>query len=585
LLHALNSVLLFLVLRRMTGFFWRSAAVAAFFAWHPLHVESVAWIAERKDVLSGFFWMLALWAYLRYTESSKTQLPSSKIFYALALLFFALGLMAKPMLVTLPCILLLIDWWPLHRLRFGAAAEAGPPDPATPSVSFLLVEKIPFAMLSVASCVVTVIAAHHEEVSAIVGRLPFRIRFITAGVTYFRYLEKTVWPSDLGPTYPFVLHRPKVELAGIALVLVGITVLAICLRKSRPYWLMGWLWFVGMLVPTLNLIFTVTQPMADHYMYLPSIGLFILICWDASEVAAQWPSGRVVLGTVCCLALAGCCVASWFQLQYWKSAGTLFSRIAEPESNYIGHANYASFLMARDQLPEAQAECEKALNIMPAYAPFQAEMGEILLAEGKFDDAIGKFHLVQKLDPQMIGIHLPWGRALLAQNHTEAAVAEFRTVLNAEPKNPEAHKCLGDAFALSGKTSGAIEEFRASLLLQPNQPELLNNLAWILATAPGPELRNGAVAVKLAARACELTRGAQPAYLGTLAAAYAETGRFDDAVKMAQKAHDTASAEAEAAQKSNQLPAARLLQALAARNLQLLATYKNHHPFHEKATK
>ena len=587
-LHALNSVLLFLVLRRMTGAFWRSAVVTAFFAWHPLHVEAVAWIADRKDVLSGFFWMLALWAYLRYTENSKSQIPNSKFFYALALVFFALGLMAKPMLVTLPCILLLIDWWPLGRLRFGAA----PPEeakeakgPATPGIAFLLIEKIPFVLLSIASCVITVIAEHREEVSSVAARLPFKVRFITAGVSYFRYLEKTVWPSDLGSTYPFVFHRPKWELAGIALVLLGISVLAIGFRKSRPYWLMGWLWFVGMLVPTLNLIFSGAQPMADRYMYLPSIGLLILICWDASDLAGQWRWGHIVLGSLCGVALAECCIASSLQLQYWRNEGTLLSRIAEPESNFMGHAKYASFLMRRNQLPEAQAECEKAISIMPGYAPLQAELGDIFLVEGKYEAAIEEFRFVQKLDPGMVGIHLPWGRALLGEKHMDAAVAEFKTVLNAEPKNFEAYNYLGETFAIAGKPNAAVEEFRRSLALQPNQPELLNNLAWILATDPRPEIRDGPNAVKLANQACALTRGTQPFFIGTLAAAYAEDRRFDDAVSAAQKAHDIAAAQAAAAQRANELSAARALQSLAARELQLLDLYRSRQPFHEKLPK
>ncbi|HUD47611.1 MAG TPA: tetratricopeptide repeat protein [Candidatus Baltobacteraceae bacterium] len=582
LLHALNSVLLFLVLRRMTGAFWRSAAVAAFFAWHPLHVESVAWIAERKDVLSGFFWMLALWAYLRYAENSKSQLPTSKIFYALALLFFALGLMAKPMLVTLPCILLLIDWWPLGRLRFGAAPGAEAKAPPSPRISFLLIEKIPFVLFSIASCVVTVIAEHREEASSAIARLPFKVRFITAGVSYFRYLEETVWPSDLGPTYPFMLHRPKWELAGIALALLGISALAVASRNSRPYLLMGWLWFVGMLFPTLNLIYTGAQPMADRYMYLPSIGLFILVCWDASDVAAQWPSGRAVLGGLCGLALAGCCVATLLQLRYWKSERTLVSRIADPESNFMGHADYASYLMRHNQLPEAQAECDKAISILPDYAPLHGELGDVLLAEGKFDDAIQQYRLVQKLDPGMVAIHVSWGRALLGEKHVNDAVSEFKIVIAAQPKNFEAHKYLGEAFAVTGRTGPAVEEFRRSLALQPNQPELLNNLAWILATDPRPEIRNGPDAVKLASRACLLTRGIQPYFVGTLAAAYAEVGHFDDAISAAQKAHDIAAGEAAAAEKASQTSEARTLQSLAARDLQLLEIYRSHQPFHEK---
>jgi tetratricopeptide (TPR) repeat protein len=585
LLHTLNAVLLFSVLQRMTGAFWRSAAVAAFFAWHPLQVESVAWVAERKDVLSGLFWLLALWAYVRYVEISKSKGAGSKLFYALALVFFAVGLMTKPMLVTLPCVLLLIDWWPLGRLRVGATAGEGATAPAPSSVSSLVLEKIPFFVLSIASCVITVIAERGEEAGSIVAHLPFKARFITAVMSYFRYIERIVWPSDLGATYPFMIHPPKWELGGIALVLLGITVMAVQFRKSRPYWPVGWFWFVGMLVPTLDLIYAGSQPMADRYMYLPSIGLLILICWEANDAAGQWPSGRLVLGGLCALALAGCWVASSLQLQYWRNEGKLLSRIAEPASNFMGHANYASYLVRTGQFPEAHAECEKAISIMPGYALLHGEMGDILLSEGKYDEAIEEFRLVQKMEPAMVGIHLPWGRALMGKKNVNGAMAEFKTVINANPKNFEAYSYLGQSFAAIGRTGPAIEEYERSLSLQPNQPDLLNNLAWIFATDPHPEFRNGTNAVKLAARAFALSHGAQPIFLGTLAAAYAEAGHFDDAALAAQKAHDLAAADAGGAQKAGNAAAAHILQSLADRELHLMELYKSHKAFHEEPRK
>jgi tetratricopeptide (TPR) repeat protein len=583
-LHALSAVILFLALSRMTGGFWRSAAVAAFFAWHPLQVESVAWIAERKEVLSGLFWLLALGSYVHYAQNFKSK-TNFKLFYALAVVFFALGLMVRPMLVMLPCILLLIDWWPLGRLRFSAAPAEEKTAPAAPGIAFVLIEKIPFVLLSIASCIVAVRAGGHEVVPSLMGRMSFNHRLVTVGLSYFRYLEKIVWPSDLGSLYPIVFHLPKVELAAIALFLLGVTALALRLRKSRPYWLTGWLWFLAMLVPTLNLFHTNAQPMADRYMYLSSIGLFILICWEAADLASQWPAGRIVLGILCGLALAGCCVASSFQLQYWKNEGALLSRIAEPRLNYFGHANYASYLMAHNQLTEAQVEAETAAGILPDYAPFKALLGDIFFLEHKYDDAIEQFRLTQKLDPRLVGIHLLWGRALLAEKRVDAATSEFKTVINADPKNFEAHNLLGKTYMVLGKTSAAIEEFRASLALQPKQPELLNDLAWMLATNPNADLRNGVEAVKLAGQGCGLTHSTQPVLLGTLAAAYAEAGRFDDAVATAQQAHDVASARASAAEKANEPAAARAEQALAARNLELLELYRSHKPFHEKAAK
>ena len=489
LLHALNAILVFLVLSRMTGAFWRSAAVAAFFAWHPLQVEPVAWVADRKDLLCGFFGLLALWAYVRYAESSKAPSPNPKLFYILALVFFGAGLMSKPMLVTLPFILLLIDWWPLRRLGpVTPAGENTPPQGRPANMASLLIEKIPFFVLSLASCVITVVAEHGQEAMSVIAHLPFKTRFVTAGVAYFRYIEKLVWPVDLGPSYPYINNLPKWQLASIALVLVGITVVAIRVRKSRPYWTVGWLWFVVMLIPTLDLIYAGAQPLADRYMYLSSIGLLILICWDATDLAGQWPSGRLALSVVCGVALVACFIASSMQLQYWRNEGKLLSRIAEPNSNFTGHANYAAYLAAEKQFPEAEAECTKAITIMPGYPVLQAEMGDILLSEGKYDAAIERFRFVQKMEPRMVNIHLSWGRALLAQKHIDAAMAEFKTVITAEPKNFEAYNYLGEAFTAMGRTGPAIEEFERSLSMQPNQPELLNNLAWIFATDPSSRI-------------------------------------------------------------------------------------------------
>jgi tetratricopeptide (TPR) repeat protein len=611
-LHALASVVLFLALRCMTGALWRSAAVAAFFAWHPLHVESVAWIAERKDVLSGLFFMLTLWAYVRYAQTSKWRPPGSKFLYVLSLIFFAIGLMAKPMLVTLPFILIFLDWWPLGRLGAkpapaiapaaaplsaaalpaDALAPVSPPapapeaetkTPATPSWRCVLAEKIPFFLLSIASCIVTVMAWRHQGVNELLAILPFRKRLVTAGASYFHYIEKLVWPSDLGPTYPFIIRWPKWEMAAVALLLLGITVIAIQIRKTRPYWLVGWLWFVVMLAPTLNLPFPAAQSLADRYMYLPSIGLLILVCWEVSDIAEQWPACGIIAGVLCVAALAGCCLVTSSQLHIWRDESTLVSRIPQPESNFAGHADYAAYLLNHNQIRAAETESEQAVAILPGYAPFQSMLAEIFFLERRYDDCIQKCHLVSVQDPDMVGIHLLWGRALIAEKKPEAAAAEFKTVITAQPRNFEAYNMLGatDAGAL-GKTSAAIDEFRRSISLQPKQPEILNNLAWILATDPDPKNRNGDDAVKFAAQACALTHSSEPLLLGTLAAAYAEAGRFDDAIATAQSAHDVAMAQAAAAEKAKQPAAASNRKALAARETDLVKQFQAHKPFRRK---
>jgi tetratricopeptide (TPR) repeat protein len=563
-LHALNSALVFLLLRRMTGAFWRSAAVAAFFAWHPLHVETVAWIAERKGLLCVFFGLLALLSYVLYAENLKSRIPNSRLFYALALLFFALALMSASSALMLPFVLLALDWWPLGRLTAtGEPSEAPPASKAR----CLVVEKIPFFALSAASIALGAIAMHRAGGLAAIARLPLKMRCVTALLSCYRFVAATFWPSDLGLAYPVAFRHSRWELLGVVVVLALISIIALRARKERPYWLAGWIWFVAMLVPTLNLAQTGDLPMADHNMYFACIGLWMLICWEAADVAVRWPSGRIVLGALCVGALAACGVASSMQLRYWQNEGTILSRIPESEYNFMAHANYSFYLMHQNEMAKAQSECQKAISIAPNYAPLRALDGDILLFEGQFDQSIEELHRALQIQPNLFPAHMTLGRALLAKNRPAEAADEFKAMLRAVPRDFEAHNGLAQTLMLRHKTAEAIAEYRASLALQTNQPDALNNLAWVLATDPHPEIRRGAEAVPLAYRACVLTRNQEPALLGTLAAALAESGDFDKAVATGQKAHDLALAQGR--------------KALAERNLDLLKLYRAHKPFHE----
>jgi Tfp pilus assembly protein PilF len=558
LLHALNSVLVFLVLRQLTGAFWRSAVVAAFFAWHPLHVESAAWIAGRKGVLGAFFWLFSLWAYALYAAHLKSQISNFKLFYAGAVALFALALMCGPMAVTFPFILLVLDGWPLGRL-VGTAER-----PIAKQARFLLLEKIPFFVLSIAACVINVIAVHGNPVA----RLPFRIRFITAGMSCFHYLCRTFWPLDLGSLYPFSVHTPKLELIGVALVLMAISILAWWARKTRPYDLAGWLWFLLALFPVLNLVPTGAQPYADRYMYIPSIGLWMLICWEAYALTALRRPARVAAAGLCVLLLAACCVLSWIQLGSWKNEGTFLARIPNSNSNPFGHAEYAGYLLRHGQLAQAQIECEKSLSIVPDSPNFQVLLGNILLAGHKVDEAMQKYQAALRLDPTTESARLEMGRVFLSENRLADAAEEFKTTLRNQPKNVEAHNLLGRTFLTQGKPADCAAEYRASLTLQVNQPEILNSLAWLLATDPHPDVRNGVEAVQLAQRACELTRDEEPVSLFTLAAAFAEAGDFDKAVEAATKGRDLALAQGR--------------KPLADSNNHLLELYRAHKPFHGK---
>lgn len=562
LLHALNSALVFLVLRQLTGAFWRSAAVAAFFAWHPLHVESAAWISQRSGLLSAFFWLLTVWAYGSYAQNLKSQISNSKLFYAGAVVFFALALLAGPVAATLPLILLLLDWWPLGRLA------ATPQRPGDKPAAALLVEKIPFFALSIAAWVINIMVVHGSDALDPIARLPFRIRFVTAGLSCFQYISKSLWPSDLGAIYPFVMHPPKLKLIGVGLVLLVISVVVVRVRKTRPYALAGWLWFLAALLPVLNLVQTGTQPYADCFMYIPSIGLWMLVCWEACDLTASWRHGQTALGALCGLLLAACCALSWMQLGSWKNDETLLARIPQSNSNAAGHADYGAFLLQHGQPAKAQAECEKAASIVPNNPKFQVLLGDVLLAEHQVDQSIQKFQTALNLDHTMEIARVELGRAFLAQNHTTDAAEEFKIVISDQPQNFEAHNLLAKTFRLEGKAAEAAGEYRASLKLQGNQLDTLNNLAWLLATDPHPQLRHGAEAVQLATRACDLTRGQEPLFLGTLAASLAETGEFDKAVEAGKKAHDLALAQGR--------------KALADTNNVLLDLYRAHKPFREK---
>jgi hypothetical protein len=438
LLHALNSVLLFLVLRQMTGAFWRSAAVAALFVCHPLHVESVAWIAERKDVLSTFFWMLALWAWLGYAKNGRAGI--SILCYAAALLAFACGLMSKPMVVTLPCVLLLLDWWPLRRLQLDRS-------PLAPQIIGLVAEKLPFFLLTIASGVITVVAQRREGAVAIVNNLPIKIRLATALYSCFRYLAKTLWPSDLGAMYPFVLKPAAAQLAAVSLALIMVTVLGVREWKMRPYWLFGWLWFLGTLFPTLNLLTGGGQPMADRYVYIPSVGLFVMLCWGAYDWAAErrWP--QTIQAGVFGVTLAAYCLAASLQIRHWKNEEGLLSHIAMADSNFVAHANYAAFLMRHKRLAEAEAECNKAIRILPTDSALYVLQADIFLDEGRPDDAIEKLNFALAMDPGLVGARLPLGQAFLAKKMPDEAAEQFRAVLQADPGNADATAGLARAEA------------------------------------------------------------------------------------------------------------------------------------------
>ena len=531
-IHLANTVLLFLLFNRMTGARWRSAFLAALFGLHPAHVESVAWVSERKDVLSALFGFLSLWAYARYVEGRRQS--ASRIthhasrYYVLSLILFALGLMSKPMLVTLPFILLLLDYWPLRRLSFSSLQGATAP------LLRLILEKLPFFLLSALSSVVTFIVQHTGGATVSTAELPLTGRFANVLVAYVRYVGKLVWPADLAVFYPRPAHWPAWEVAGSALVLVVATLLAVRLLARHRYVAVGWFWFVGTLVPVIGLVQVGEQSMADRYTYIPYIGLGILVAWGAEEVARRSNQLKVLLVSAAVLALAGLLALTRIQALYWQSTETLFRHaVAVTIDNPTAQEALAGALAEAGRLEEAEQHCREALRLRPEFSEAEIAYASILARQGK-----------------------------LAEAH-----AHLTEVLRRNPRDASAYFSLAQAFNLSGDTAQAIDQYREGLKSKPDTASALNNLAWILAACPDAAFRNGDEAVRLAQRACDLTRYQRPMLIGTLAAAYAEAGRFDEAVAAAQKAHDLALAAGQ--------------NELAAKNQQLLELYQSRQAYHE----
>ena len=500
LLHSLNTVALFLFLRNVTGALWRSALVAALFGLHPMHVESVAWVSERKDVLSTFFFLLTLWTYCRYvearTQNSKLEIQN----YILCLFLFALGLMSKPMLVTTPFVLLLLDIWPLRRSK-------------APTLR-LVVEKLPFLALSIVGSVVTILGQKQSGYVASAETVPLSARLANAAISYVAYVKNLLWPVDLAVYYPYRADMPPELGFAAAFLVVLLTIGALALWRTRPYVPVGWLWFLGMLVPVIGLLQVGLQSMADRYTYISYVGLFIAIVWLCGDLVSAVSNSRSVRvltvprsvvswspGLLSATALIACTVLTEVQLSYWKDNETLYRhtlKVAPDNPLIIGNLGCA--LVEAGRYKEATEYLEEALKRKPGFA--------------------------------------------------------------------EAELCWGIALLMQGQTRDAISHYTRAVELNPESAYAANDLAWLLATAPDPNLRDGPRAIVLAERACDLTTYSNPLLIGTLAAAYAEAGRFEEAVRTAKRAEHMAATMGD--------------KKLAERNAELCALYEQHQAYREQ---
>jgi tetratricopeptide (TPR) repeat protein len=592
MLHTANVLLLFWLLRWMTGDVWPSAFVAAFFGLHPAHVESVAWVTERKDVLSTLFWLLTTLAYVRYAERPGWGR------YALTAVLFALGLMAKPMLVTLPATLLLFDYWPLRRWGGGESRFA------RASLGRLIVEKLPLFALVAVSLPLTIRA--QAVAIRTFDQLPMLVRSKNALVSYAQYIGMLFWPSDLAVFYPHPRGSiPEWKLAAAAALLIGVSVVAFALARRRPYLIVGWLWYLGTLVPVIGLMQVGVHALADRYTYVPYIGLGIMLAWGAADLAASFAWVRPLIAAAGVAALATCFALTWRQVGYWHDSVTLWRHtLAVTHDNALAHDYLAMEFVARDDPAGAVEQYREAIRLVPQGAWLHCNLAKALERLNKLDDAVAEFEVSLRLDPTAVDCHGGLAHVLEAQGKTAAALEHYAEIARLDPSSAAAHFHQGRLLARLGRHGEALTEYDAALALQPDMASAHNNKgvalealgrlpeaaasyrkavgydpgdfvfrcnlayalaadgksdqaaaqyreatrlhpewieeamaeAWQKATHPDAAVRNGVQALRLARQACQATGFRQPRALDVLAAACAEMKGFDEAVSFERQA-------------------------------------------------
>jgi tetratricopeptide (TPR) repeat protein len=473
LFHVANTLLLLLILVRMTGTLWQSSFVAALFALHPLHVESVAWVAERKDVLSTFFMMLAVWAYILYVKKGKVMR------YLLVVLFFVLGLMSKPMLITLPFILLMLDFWPLGRLgliRDTRNVVTGQLTDERSNIFRLLWEKVPFFTLAVGSSVVTFIV--QEGAMKTLKTYSLQTRIINAFVAYTEYIVDMIWPVELVLLYPHPgnsLPLWKGVVAGLALVLITILVI----RKARkiPYLAVGWLWYVVTLIPVIGIVQVGSQAMADRYTYVTMIGLFIIIAWGANDLLSKWLHRKICLGTLAAIILPVLIVLTWKQVQYWENSITLYKHtLKHTSNNYVIHNNQGIALREQGRTEEAIKHYLQALRSNPDYARAYYNLSNAYAEQGKYKKVIEACKQAIRINPDYADAHYNLGVAYGESGKYEEAIEAFKQVIRIDPDHLQAHYNLGGVYARLGKYREAIEAFQQVIRIDPDYALVRNNL-------------------------------------------------------------------------------------------------------------
>lgn len=490
-LHLINTLLLYMILKNMTGAVWRSCFVAALFALHPLHVESVVWLSERKDLLSTFFWMLTIAGYIWYVKCP------SLVRYLPVFLFFLLGLMAKPMLVTLPFVLLLLDVWPLGRLKSwklntkcsgrNTKKSKLPPqkncktDRHNAFIFSLILEKSPLFFLSAASCIVTFLV---QKKAGAVGSLevfPFSVRFANAVVSYCSYIAKMLWPSNLTVFYP---HPEKIQwgfLAFSVVLLLALSTAAVHYARQKPYMLVGWLWYLGTLLPVVGLVQVGMQGRADRYTYIPLIGIFIIIAWAIPELTARLRYQQELLGASAIGIILLISAQTWQQAGYWKDSTTLFEHtLAITDNNYMAHNNYGLVLLWQGKYADAFKHINDALRIKPNYALSHYNLGFLYAKQGNINEALQHFYRAVRLNPRNEVFRNGLGEAFLRQGRLDEAIKQFEASVQIKPAYAAAWFNRGLALAGKGEIDDALTCYNEAVLLKPDFAEAHNNLGYVL---------------------------------------------------------------------------------------------------------
>jgi Flp pilus assembly protein TadD len=468
LLHAASTGLVFLVFQQMTRATWRSLILATLFGWHPLRVESAAWVTERKDVLSTLFWMLTLLAYVQYVEASRVRDSKSKFWYGAALVMFVSGLMSKAMLVTMPCVLLLLDYWPLERFQPGCVRR-------------LVWEKIPFFTLATAASILTFLAQKQGGAVTSMENLSLGARSGNALVSYCRYLGDMFWPTDLAVFYPHPGYWPPLVVLLAGGLLSGISVLLCAEWRRYPFLLVGWLWYIGTLVPVIQLVQAGSQAMADRFTYIPSLGVLVITIWGTCELTKSWRCQKVVLSVAGSAAIILCLALTRHQLGYWKDSETLFRHTLEvTENNYLAHNNLGTALDKKGRTGEAISQFQEAIRLKPDRTDGYFNLGNALIHQGQIGAAMSQYQEVIRRRPGDFGARVNLGVALFNQGRTDGAASQFQEAIRLKPEFVPAHIDLANALLKLGRIDEAIAQCQEAVRLKPDDATAQRSLAMAL---------------------------------------------------------------------------------------------------------